>query len=332
MASPTDARRTLRKGLAARRRHRLRRRLQETWTLLASIVLAYAIYWLWSSPAWAWHGSLDVMGNRIVPREEILARLSLPPGMPLFRIDPAVIRRELTTEPAIAHVVVRRWLFPARLEVMVLERQPLAAIAGFGDRWLDGEGTVFIAPKALVKPACGVRIATALEPGGHLPSKLMGGMITLLESWPKPPAGSIRSDASSRSLDATTRSQSPQPTETKGSAAKPPSSARSKAPDEKASDPGLVDVTRLSDVYAEMGGTRIRLGDLTEVPRKLGLVRHLMPLASKYGDRLEYIDVRFPKNPSLKLKSGEKLGAMDEPATDAATIDAAPTKGPSAPP
>ena len=85
--------------------------------------LAYGAYWLWASPVWRWNGQLHIVGNRLVSHAEILDRLHLQQGTPLYKLDPQRIAAQVTGIPAISQVAVHRWLFPARLELQVVLRE-----------------------------------------------------------------------------------------------------------------------------------------------------------------------------------------------------------------
>lgn len=221
--------------------------------------LAYGIYWLWGSPVWHWHGHLKITGNRLVSKQEILDRLSVPQDTPLYRLNPQWIQGQLTGIPAISRVAVRRWLFPARIEMAVIERQALVPVTGgVGDRWLDQEGVVFSASPKLMKPRYGVQIHTRLAPGEKLPASVQGPLFELIAAWPGKTSG-------------------------------------------------RVDLRNPKDVYANIDGWPVRLGEMSEVPTKFGMFTHLKPLAEKYRDRLEYINVRHPMAPTFKLKTGKEI-------------------------
>lgn len=182
----------MRKGVVKKRKRRSARRLKQLGALGMAIYLAYGLYCLWATPFWRWDGELRVVGNRLVSRQAILAKLDLPENTPLYRIDPQHIARQLAGVPAIARVGVRRWLFPARLELVVLERQALLGVEGpGGPYWMDQEGVVFAAPSGAVKPRFPIRVQSGLKPGGRLAAKDRDGLFALLMAWPKQASGRI---------------------------------------------------------------------------------------------------------------------------------------------
>lgn len=257
--APSSKDRSLRKGVARRRKRRLARQLRD-WTRLAMAgCVAYGIYWLWASPVWRWQGQLHIVGNRLVSHSEILDRLHLRTDAPLYRLDPQRIAAQVTGIPAISQVAVHRWLFPARLELQVLERQALVAIVTPQQNlWFDQEGVVFEAPKASMQPRFPIQVWTNLVPGDRLPPEMQDPLFELLSTWPK-------------------------------------------------GQSGRVDLRNLNDVYALIGGWNVRLGKLEDIPLKLGMLEHVQPLAGSYKDKLEYIDLRYPMSPALKLKAGDVI-------------------------
>lgn len=233
------------------------------WAMLhmASMALVVvAVIALWLSDVWAWEGELVVRGNRIVGKQELLAKLNLPPRKPLYLVNPIVVAEGLHQLPAVREVAVRRWLFPARLEINVLEREALVPVAtpvGGIPRWMDQDGVVFEAPRRLVKPTFTIVLHTGLQPGDRLPPKAVSGLFEALNAWPE--------------------------------------------------EGGLLDLRRLDDVGARLGGWNVRLGELGDTAVKLALFQHLKPLAAKYKPRLDYINLRFAKSPSFVLRNGDEV-------------------------
>lgn len=284
MGTPADRlqNRTVRQGLVKKRKRRSLRRLKDLASLVMVGTLAYGTYWLWGSPVWHWQGQMSVTGNRLVSKQEILARLNVPQNTALYRLNPQWVADQLTDMPTISKVAVRRWLFPPRLELTVLERQPLVAVEG-GNLWMDQEGVVFPASPKLVKARFPVKVATSLKSGERLPPQVQAHLFELLATWPKG-AG------------------------------------------------GRVDLRKVNDVYAQVDDWPLRLGEVTEVGTKFGMFAHLKPLAQKYKDRLQYIDLRFPTSPTFKLQSGDTIDAKGEPKAPAAKTSPSPAPAASASP
>ena len=250
------------------------RRLKAFSRLAMAALLAYGIYWLWGSDVWHWQGQVRISGNRLVSKQQILERLQVPQATPLHQLDPRWIASQVADIPSVSRVAVRRWLFPARLEMNVLERQALVGLLGPGpNRWMDQEGVVFQASPKLMKPRFGIKVWSDLKPGERLHGGLQDRLFELVATWP-------------------------------------------------AKMDGRVDMRNAQDVYASIDGWPVRLGELKEVPAKLDMFTKLKPVAEKYRDRLQYIDLRFPMSPTFKLKTGQQVNVTKPPA---ATPSKAPT-------
>lgn len=299
------------------------RRLKGYARFLLGLAMAYALYRFWSAPVWDWSGQMSITGNRLVTRQELLDRLEVTKKTPLYRLNPQYISTQLEGVPAIARVAVRRWLFPARLELNVIERQALVQVADDHPgadptptpaphatptpsadkpsaapsvppqdttprRWIDQEGVVFAAPPKLMSPRFGIQVHTDLPPGSHLPAAVQTHLFELLNAWPH-------------------------------------------------DQEGRLDLRNPNDVYASIGGWPVRLGEVDDVALKFAMFQHLEPLATKYKDRLKYINLRFPSSPTLVLKTGAEIKPSDHAAEKAPASPvtdqevASPLPSPSAP-
>jgi cell division septal protein FtsQ len=113
--------------------------------LIQAFVLGGAAVALWAMPQWTWEGDLKVIGARRLMAAPLAEAIADRKGMPLYRIDPRTIREDVLKNPAIADAKVRRWLFPARLEVTLREREPLARLKD--GQVVDFEGVLFRIPE-----------------------------------------------------------------------------------------------------------------------------------------------------------------------------------------
>lgn len=252
------------------------RRLRDLARLVMVGLLAYGIYWLWGASVWHWEGQVRISGNRLVSKQEILERLQVPENTPLYRLDPRWIASQVSDIPAVSRVAVRRWLFPARLEMNVIERQALVALLGPGNnRWMDQEGVVFTASPQIMKPRFGIKVWSDLAPGKRLPPGMQDRLFELMAAWPA-------------KLD------------------------------------GRVDLRNPKDVYLAVDGWPVRFGELKDVPIKFEMLVKLKPVAEKYRDRLQYIDLRYPASPTFKLKSGAQVDVKKPPAPQASPSKAPP--------
>lgn len=113
--------------------------------LVQAFVLGGAGVALWAMPQWTWHGDLQVIGAKRLMATALADTLADYEGQALYRIDPRDIRKVVMSNPAVSDAKVRRWLFPARLEITLREREPLAKLAD--GRVVDYDGVVFKLPE-----------------------------------------------------------------------------------------------------------------------------------------------------------------------------------------
>ncbi|HBN08548.1 MAG TPA: hypothetical protein DD435_07820 [Cyanobacteria bacterium UBA8530] len=231
-----------RETLTRKRRRRLRRRLLK-FLLLVSLIAASVT--LWNLPFWRYAGIVTVRGNRIVPSEAIARKIGNT-DLPLFRIDPKGIETRIEEIPEIEKARVRRWLFPARIEVQVNERIPFAQVSQ--KVFLDQLGNRFSAPIQ------------------HVP---------LFVVLPIP-----YTDQSKETFRRLVALWPPEAT-------------------------GAIDLSLSEDLRINLKGIAVRLGKIEraeELDEKFKTFYRLLPLAERYGNRLEYVDLRFPAAPTLKCK------------------------------
>ncbi len=103
-------------------------RLRPFWIPIAVVALllvggaGFAIAWPGFEP-----GPIDVIGNRIVPRADILARAAIAPHVNMWLQSSAAIGRRVEAIPYIAAAHVYR-LPPATIVIGVAERTPFAVV------------------------------------------------------------------------------------------------------------------------------------------------------------------------------------------------------------
>lgn len=66
--------------------------------------------------------------------------------------------------------------------------------------------------------------------------------------------------------------------------------------------PGTLDIARPDRIQTGYRGVRWVLGDGRDLALKLALLPHLWPLADRYREGLEYVNVSDPKDPVLKMR------------------------------
>ena len=118
------------------------------WLLSAALVAAgaFALHSPWLSVH-----EIEILGAVNSTPGERIAAAGVGEGAILIWVDTGAVARAVSADPWVADVRVER-VWPDRLEVEVLERQPIA--------WLEGTTTWMLVA------ADGVVVATADEPGG----------------------------------------------------------------------------------------------------------------------------------------------------------------------
>jgi len=113
------------------------RAMYKFFLILGLAILSYAIIVLpqWklspkafdnlSSPA------LEIVNNRIVPSQKILSALrrNQVPTEPIFLVKTDDLKKSITQLEPIQNVYIRRFWFPARLQIIVIERVPIVTIS-----------------------------------------------------------------------------------------------------------------------------------------------------------------------------------------------------------
>ena len=75
--------------------------------------------------------ALEIVNNHIVPEQKILSALrrNQVPTQPIFLVKTDDIKKSITQLEPIQNVYIRRFWFPARLQIIVIERTPIVTIS-----------------------------------------------------------------------------------------------------------------------------------------------------------------------------------------------------------
>lgn len=126
-------------GRPARRRPS---RWKVAFFVLTAVGMVAAVVWALLGSRFLVVRSIQVTGNHLVPKSEVLAEAQIPMGLPLVRVNTSAVARrvERITQVQSARVT-RDW--PDRIVITVLERTPALAIrAGPGFDLVDASGVV----------------------------------------------------------------------------------------------------------------------------------------------------------------------------------------------
>jgi len=120
----------------------VKKRLRPGWRMISLLFIslfAYALHTAWQSPEYR-ISSVELSGVQRLSEEEILSPINLN-GKHVFAVEPESIRERITSAfPELKDVRVIVSL-PARVEIRIIERQPMIAWKTDHDLlWIDTEG------------------------------------------------------------------------------------------------------------------------------------------------------------------------------------------------
>ncbi len=115
-------------------------RLRVMYKFFLVIGLACLIMFILKMPQWKLASdafdslespALEIVNNHIVPEQKILSALrrNQVPQQPIFLVKTDDLRKSITQLEPIQNVYIRRFWFPARLQIIVLERTPIVTIS-----------------------------------------------------------------------------------------------------------------------------------------------------------------------------------------------------------
>lgn len=89
---------------------------------------------------------IDIKGNKVLSRKDVLALCGLKPGQELLTIKPVDVVKKLCRSPYIKAAGAVRSL-PSTLRIVIKERKPIAFIYGRGLNLIDDEGYLIPVPR-----------------------------------------------------------------------------------------------------------------------------------------------------------------------------------------
>ena len=135
--------RRLKQAQMQRQVKRQKRRLQKirAWLQFAIVVIVLlASYGLVKMPQWylapdafdkTSSQSLEIINNRIVPAYKVLSalRCNPVPQEPIFMVNTEHLKESIMHLEPVQDVYIRRFWFPARLQIIIIERTPILTIS-----------------------------------------------------------------------------------------------------------------------------------------------------------------------------------------------------------
>lgn len=123
-----------------RRSQRRLNRLRSWYKFFLVISLIAFCFYILKLPQWRLHSNafdslnnpqLEIVNNRIVPSQKILSALrrNQVPKKPIFLVKTDNLKKSIKQLEPIQDVYIRRFWFPARFQIIVIERTPVVTIS-----------------------------------------------------------------------------------------------------------------------------------------------------------------------------------------------------------
>ena len=250
-------------------------RLKSTLRFVILAALIFLSYQIFVLPQWYLsqdtfkkpdNNTVEIINNKIVPTYVINKSLKdvKVPHLPIFLMKVKPIKQELFKLPMIKNIYVRRYGFPARLQIIIRERVPIAVIK-----------TDMNAKPAAVFTSDGILIPA--KPYMVLPNNT--NILNILTN-----ATNMKKDWSVKKV---------QEIEEIVKAVEMYSNEKVE----------YIDMRKPNDVYVKIKTTSIRLGTLdSTVYERIKRIYTILPQITEVDSRIQYIDLSWDKVNYLKLK------------------------------
>lgn len=138
------------------------------WLLLLFFAVSALAALYWTSPL-ALVDAVEIHGNDHLSPEEISAQAGLEPGMHIWKINLAVGRDKLLSNPRIEEACIKR-KFPNAIDITLVERRGVAILQNSGSGWIvSGDGVVVAKNEGHSLPwLTGLEPDSGIVPGDHL--------------------------------------------------------------------------------------------------------------------------------------------------------------------
>lgn len=242
--------------------------------LLLLIFLAYEFFKIspWYLPRDTFKNSkmqrIEIVNNSIIPTYVIsdsLKEVKIP-RLPIYMMSVKPIKKEIFKIPIIKRVYVRRYGFPARVQIIVEERVPIAVIK-----------TDLKAKPAAIFTSDGLLIIT--KPYMNIPErnvlKILTSTANLSKNW------SVKRFEEIEEIVKAVEAHSNEPVE-------------------------YIDMTDPNDIYVKIKTIKLRLGTLdSTVFERIKRIHTILPQIRQMDSKIKYIDLRWDKVEYLKLNKSE---------------------------
>ena len=122
-----------------RRSQRRLNQLRALWKFFIIIFMISLCFIILKMPQWRLHKNafdslsspaLEIVNNRIVPSQKVLSALrrNQVPLQPIFLVKTDNLKKSIMQLEPVRDVYIRRFWFPARLQIIIIERTPAVLI------------------------------------------------------------------------------------------------------------------------------------------------------------------------------------------------------------
>lgn len=256
-------------------------RLKAFLRFVVFILLIFMIYEFWTLPQWYLdkeafkkpNGNIEIINNKIVPTNIIYKSLKdiKVYRVPIFLMSVKPIKKELFKIPVIKRIYVRRYGFPARIQIIIRERIPNTVIkTNLKDRpvaFTTSDG-VFVTNKNYMGLAENSSIIRILAKNPKFDGK----------EW------NIKRIEHLEKIAKAVESYSGEKVH-------------------------YIDVRNTNDVYVRIDTTSIRLGVLdSTVFERIKRISTILPQIDEVDGQIKYIDLSWDKVNYIKLKESKSFG------------------------
>ena len=259
------------------RRGKERLRWLRCWLRLFMVAaMIFAAYKVYKMPQWylnknifssASNNTLQIVGNNITPTYRIISVLrQYPvPQRPIYLFNTSKIEKEIKTLPPIKEVYIKRLWFPARLNIIIVERRPILSIS----------------PAPEVAPIAFFAEGGKLIGRDYLPLKNVEKTILVLTYGTKGDDYRTWDEKKIKSIETVVNTMeqfSGQPVE-------------------------YIDLRNPKDVYIKLPEVSVRIGELDYmVLSRISNIKAILPQIKKFKKKIKYIDLRWEDAQYIKLE------------------------------
>lgn len=259
------------------RRGKERLRWLRCWLRLFMIAaMIFAAYKVYKMPQWylnknifssASNNTLQIVGNNITPTYRIISvlRQHPVPQRPIYLFNTSKIEKEIKTLPPIKEVYIKRLWFPARLNIIIVERRPILSIS----------------PAPEVAPIAFFAEGGILIGRDYLPLKNVEKTILVLTYGTKGDDYRTWDEKKIKNIETIVNAMeqlSGQPVE-------------------------YIDLRNPKDVYIKLPEVNVRIGELDYmVLSRISNIKAILPQIKKFKKKIKYIDLRWEDAQYIKLK------------------------------